>query len=803
MQIIARASVVLAILGGVILTGPPRSAQAEAEQTTGTIVTSPRVTPQGKVTQLAIDPAHPGTIFAGTDTTGVYRSDNGGATWVAASRGLPAGVAIVDLTVDMVAKRQIVYAATSKGVYRTANGGQTWASQGPPTDAGTTSLALDPVMSTTLYASTGGDGIYRSADGGSTWSAIGPRLATVQVVATSPISGTTLYAGTDDGLLISTNAGSWRRGGLGHVNIQALALSASNPAIVYVGTAQGVLVSRDGGTSWTRAGLFNPAISVTTLHVDRANPAIVYAASSDGDGLWGTSDAGRHWRSLNAGLSSQNVQALAFDPTDPAIVYAGLDRGVFKSLQAGASWASSSIYDRSVRALLQPISPADPFFAGTNGGVYASSDGGTIWTSTGLGNHTVLALDRVAGSLLAATEAGVYRTTDGGHNWGSTLRFPALALATESAEPGVVWAGTSAGLFRSTDNGLSWLRTPAGPLRVEALLILGKTLYAGSAAGVLVSSTDGATFKRFDVHGESVAQLIAQPGTAGATLQIYARSDSGRIYRSNNAGAQWTDASVGVSAAATITLGNDRNLYAATSKGIYRSSSRAFSWILTSQQDLSLQPLVLQGARGAGAGTLFEGLTDQGVIARSVATTPASPFAPLPGASIGQYYAETGHFVRAPFSDWLAITQGTAILGFPRTEAVHENGMLVQYFQNAVLVYHPELADTPLVVSLEPLGQRALGSPSPRIADFDNTTTRRYFPQTGHSLSGEFLSNWRFEGGAAMFGYPIGEPVTEGNTVVQYFQNARFETDPSAGPRFFNTRLSPLGDAVAKRNGWL
>jgi len=381
-----------------------------------------QVTPQGRITQLAIDPRNTGTLYAGTDAAGIYRSANGGATWALATQGLPAQGAIAALAVDPANSRTI-YAATRVGVYKSVNGGGSWSSEGPPTAAPSTSLALDPLARDTIYAGTGGDGIYRSTNGGATWSAIGPRLATVQVLATDPISPTILYAGTDDGLLIGDAGGTWRRAGLGNVAIRALAIgrpTAADPALLYAGTSTGVLRSTDGGSSWARVGL--AALAIDVLHVEAADPRTVYAGGFDGAGLYRSSDAGRHWRRLTAGLGSPNVAALAFDPGDPRVAYAGLDHGVFKTLQAGASWASSSIYDRSVYALLQAGSTGGASYAGTNGGVYTSTDGGTVWTSAGIGNHAV----RAAGG--AGCAAGGHRVRHlPYHRWWAQLAcHPAL-----------------------------------------------------------------------------------------------------------------------------------------------------------------------------------------------------------------------------------------------------------------------------------------------------------------------------------------------------------------------------------------
>ena len=51
----------------------------------------------------------------------------------------------------------------------------------------------------------------------------------------------------------------------------------------------------------------------------------------------------------------------------------------------------------------------------------------------------------------------------------------------------------------------------------------------------------------------------------------------------------------------------------------------------------------------------------------------------------------------------------------------------------------------------------------------------RYFTQTGHNLSGAFLTFWRRYGGLDTFGYPRTEPFTEGGHLVQYTDRFRLD----------------------------
>jgi len=74
----------------------------------------------------------------------------------------------------------------------------------------------------------------------------------------------------------------------------------------------------------------------------------------------------------------------------------------------------------------------------------------------------------------------------------------------------------------------------------------------------------------------------------------------------------------------------------------------------------------------------------------------------------------------------------------------------------------------------------------------------RLFPQTGHTVAGQFLTYWDGHGGLAQQGYPIAEEMPEKSDLngqsytVQYFERAVFEKHPENKPPF-DTLLSQLG----------
>lgn len=73
------------------------------------------------------------------------------------------------------------------------------------------------------------------------------------------------------------------------------------------------------------------------------------------------------------------------------------------------------------------------------------------------------------------------------------------------------------------------------------------------------------------------------------------------------------------------------------------------------------------------------------------------------------------------------------------------------------------------------------------------TTPTQYFSQTGHNVTGEFLTFFNQHGGLRIFGYPLTEVFDYHGFKVQYFQKARMELHPE-NPSDYRIQLGLLGD---------
>jgi predicted transcriptional regulator len=165
------------------------------------------------------------------------------------------------------------------------------------------------------------------------------------------------------------------------------------------------------------------------------------------------------------------------------------------------------------------------------------------------------------------------------------------------------------------------------------------------------------------------------------------------------------------------------------------------------------------------------------------------------------YFKETGHFVSRDFYDYWNLNGGLDIFGYPISDRIREvepgtgEAYIAQYFERARFELHPSLGNKVLLGSLG----KMVHNPDPPAAALKDA---RFFPETGHNLSAQFLQFWQTRGGLSVFGYPISEAITETNPqdgkqyLVQYFERARFELHPELAGTPYEVQLGQLGKQI-------
>ena len=342
----------------------------------------------GRVTTVTGVPSQPKTFYMGVASGGLFKTTDGGASWVAITDGkVPLGstgcVAVSE------SDPQVIYlgtgsddvrsnVSTGRGIYKSTDGGQTWKFIGLYNAGQIGGVRIHPTNPNIVWVSAQGDafksnserGIFKTTDGGATWKKV---------------------------LFISDQVGA-----------MDLELRPGNPKVVYAcmsrlerkpwtiisgGREGGFYKSTDGGENFSKItnGLPTELIGKANLAVTNAKPDRIYALveAKPGCGLYLSDDAGQTWQAMNsqpAQIANAMIQrpfyyvALGADPTNADIVYTGAE-GFWKSTDGGKTFATFRTPHGDNHDIW--ISPKDGniIIQSNDGGANVSYDGGRTWST--------------------------------------------------------------------------------------------------------------------------------------------------------------------------------------------------------------------------------------------------------------------------------------------------------------------------------------------------------------------------------------------------------------------------------------
>ena len=352
----------------------------------------------GRVVAVAGCPVDPMTFYFGACAGGVWKTTDGGQTWLCTTDGFFTTAAVGALTVAP-SDRNVVYAGTGEacirndvshgdGVYRSTDAGKSWTNVGLSDSRHIGRVLVHPRDPDLVYVAALGHawgrseqrGVFRSEDGGRTWEHVLHKSdrAGSHDVALDPANPRVLYAavwqaqryphalvsgGEDCGLWRSTDGGTtWtditRSPGLPRGTLGKIGVAVSPEPVggrgwgrvwALVEAEDGALFrSDDGGQSWERASEFSGLRTRPWyyMHVtaDPRDPDTVYVQNYR---LWKSIDAGRTFLQLPTPHGDDH--ALWIDPNDPRRMIEGNDGGACVSFNGGQSW--SSIYNQPTAQL--------------------------------------------------------------------------------------------------------------------------------------------------------------------------------------------------------------------------------------------------------------------------------------------------------------------------------------------------------------------------------------------------------------------------------------------------------------------
>jgi photosystem II stability/assembly factor-like uncharacterized protein len=290
------------------------------------------------------------------------------------------GPGVPPMTTLAVSAGGDVLAGAPSGVYRSADGGRTWLAY----DEGLSGLGrivraafIDPEG--TEWLGTEG-GVYRRDASGGAWVSVGLRYERVNAIT---VAGRMVFAGTDHGLARSMDGGvTWTVHSIGPERPSVRTLAAHG-SMVIAGTTDGVHLSHDAGRTWQPAGPGLEGAEVTVLF--RAPTGTLFAATRHGRNdcsLFRSRSDGHLWSCANPDAITFRVEAMT-GSAGGRLVVAG-DRWVATSADEGHSWTLHEAGSSMVRAV---AAVGHVLLAGTadTGILRSSSDGaGFVPSNDGL-----------------------------------------------------------------------------------------------------------------------------------------------------------------------------------------------------------------------------------------------------------------------------------------------------------------------------------------------------------------------------------------------------------------------------------
>jgi photosystem II stability/assembly factor-like uncharacterized protein len=312
---------------------------------------------------LGIDPVNPSKRFGGTQDLGSLRTPDGGASnWynILAGDGF-------NCEVDPIAPAHVYCEQQYGNVFRSSDGGATFIAgfHGiPPNDRENWNAPIvhDPNTSLRLY--TASQRVFRSTDGAANWNAISGDLTdgapAVAAVASDPKA-----------------VGAWHLASVVTGTVTTLAVSSLNADVLWAGTDDGhVWVTQNGGSTWTKVDVPGRSEWVTRVEADPFLASAAYVTFSgyrNGSRLpriFRTTNFGAGWADISGDLPDVPLNGVNADP-DPAMrgrLFVGSDLGVFVTDDYGLSWSALGTGMPSVVvADLDLIQSTRQLFAGTYG----------------------------------------------------------------------------------------------------------------------------------------------------------------------------------------------------------------------------------------------------------------------------------------------------------------------------------------------------------------------------------------------------------------------------------------------------
>ncbi len=308
----------------------------------------------------------------------------------------------------------------------------------------------------------------------------------------------------------------WDDIGRGNLNLRTVLINPDNPGVIYIGSSNAILKSEDGGENWRRVlSVKGVTRAVNFLLFDPADKNSLYAAT--GNGLFRSANQGQDWRRIFQGKNYLENECTALAIL-PSAIYLGTKAGLFVSQDKGRSWhrQSGEIGKTSILAIAYNFKEPNYIYAASVGGVFMTMDSGQSWERSFIASPTENGNEE---------EEAAEGQDEAERN--SCIRY----LALDPNNPNYLYLATDKGVYKSQDRAKTWELLPDYGLLEKKVSFL----------------------------------LVSEQSC------LYAVAKSGIFEYGDN---RWKELSLGLAVTEInhLALDKQRNLYAASNRGLFRSS---------------------------------------------------------------------------------------------------------------------------------------------------------------------------------------------------------------------------------------
>ncbi|NNE30769.1 MAG: T9SS type A sorting domain-containing protein [Winogradskyella sp.] len=125
----------------------------------------------GRITSIAIEETNLNHIIVGSQTGGVWRSNDGGTNWTVLTDNL-ANIDVYALAIDPLDNETYYWGSNGGSLFKSTDSGATWSLHGSVPGGNINRILIHPTDTNKMFCSAEGSGLYKSVDGGATWSII-------------------------------------------------------------------------------------------------------------------------------------------------------------------------------------------------------------------------------------------------------------------------------------------------------------------------------------------------------------------------------------------------------------------------------------------------------------------------------------------------------------------------------------------------------------------------------------------------------------------------------------------------------